>query len=232
MAGPVPLCRTTLSYAHPTILIASFTRSPQMKRLLDIVLAALSLLVLSVPMLLVALAVRFTSKGPALYWSDRVGKDNRIFRMPKFRTMQVGTPQLATHLLLDSKTWLTPIGALLRKTSVDELPQLWSVLIGHMSLVGPRPALFNQDDLIHKRTLNGIHTLAPGLTGWAQVHGRDELSVDDKVASDLWYLRNRSLRLDLCILCMTVWKVARRDGVVQADEAKQNVVTGCSSRAS
>lgn len=191
-----------------------------MKRLIDISIAGGCLLVLFLPLLLIAIAVKLTSNGPAVYWSDRVGRNNRIFRMPKFRTMQVGTPQLATHLLSDSKKWLTPIGALLRKTSLDELPQLWSVLKGDMSLVGPRPALFNQDDLICKRTTCGVHLLAPGLTGWAQIHGRDELSVDEKVDYDQWYLHHQSIPIDIWILYRTVWKVALQDGVVQADESR------------
>ena len=184
-----------------------------MKRLFDLLLGALLSVVLAVPMLLVALAVRVTSEGPILYWSDRVGLRNRIFRMPKFRTMRIDTPAVATHLLADPDRWLTPVGALLRKTSLDELPQLWSILKGDMSFVGPRPALYNQDDLIRLRTQRGVDALVPGLTGWAQVNGRDELSIPDKVALDEEYLRRRSLWLDVRILLLTFVKVARSDGV-------------------
>jgi O-antigen biosynthesis protein WbqP len=184
-----------------------------MKRLFDLLLGALALVVLAVPMLLVALAVRLSSQGPVLYWSDRVGMRNRNFRMPKFRTMRADTPPVATHLLPDPDAWLTPVGAFLRKTSLDELPQLWSILKGDMSFVGPRPALFNQDDLISLRTQRGVDALVPGLTGWAQVNGRDALSIPDKVALDEEYLRRRSLWLDLRILLLTFIKVARSDGV-------------------
>jgi O-antigen biosynthesis protein WbqP len=162
---------------------------------------------------LVALAVRLTSPGPALYWSDRVGRHNRIFRMPKFRSMRIDTPAVATHLLTDPSKYLTPIGPFLRKSSLDELPQLWSILKGDMSFVGPRPALFNQDDLIALRTQQGVHELVPGLTGWAQVNGRDELPIPQKVALDAEYLRRQSLTFDLRILWMTFVKVLRRDGV-------------------
>ena len=165
------------------------------------------------PFLVVALAVKLSSPGPALYWSDRVGRYNRIFRMPKFRSMRIGTPAVATHLLQDPGAWLTPIGAFLRKTSLDELPQLWSILVGDMSFVGPRPALFNQDNLVALRTEHGVHELVPGLTGWAQVNGRDELPIPDKVALDVEYLRRRSFLFDLRILWLTVVKVIRRDGV-------------------
>ncbi|MEJ5991359.1 sugar transferase [Ramlibacter sp. PS3R-8] len=184
-----------------------------MKRLFDLLLGTLALALLAVPMLLVALAVRLSSEGPILYWSDRVGIRNRIFRMPKFRTMRIGTPPVATHLLPEPDAWLTPIGAFLRKTSLDELPQLWSILKGDMSFVGPRPALFNQDDLISLRTQRGVDALVPGLTGWAQVNGRDALSIPDKVALDEEYLRRRSLWLDLRILLLTCIKVARSDGI-------------------
>ncbi len=162
---------------------------------------------------MVALAVKLTSPGPVLYWSDRVGRHNRIFRMPKFRSMRIGTPAVATHLLQDPDAWLTPIGAFLRKTSLDELPQLWSILAGDMSIVGPRPALFNQDDLIALRTERGVHELVPGLTGWAQVNGRDELPIPQKVELDVEYLRRRSFLFDLRIVWLTVIKVLRRDGV-------------------
>ena len=184
-----------------------------MKRLFDLVLTVLGVVVLALPLLMVALAVKLTSPGPALYWSDRVGRHNRIFRMPKFRSMRIGTPAVATHLLQDPDAWLTPIGAFLRKTSLDELPQLWSILAGDMSIVGPRPALFNQEDLIALRTERGVHELVPGLTGWAQVNGRDELPIPQKVELDVEYLRRRSLLFDLRIVWLTVVKVLRRDGV-------------------
>ena len=184
-----------------------------MKRLFDLVLTVLGVVVLALPLLMVALAVKLTSPGPALYWSDRVGRHNRIFRMPKFRSMRIGTPAVATHLLQDPDAWLTPIGAFLRKTSLDELPQLWSILAGDMSIVGPRPALFNQEDLIALRTERGVHELVPGLTGWAQVNGRDELPIPQKVELDVEYLRRRSFLFDLRIVWLTVVKVLRRDGV-------------------
>lgn len=184
-----------------------------MKRVFDVLLACLAALVLFVPVMLVASAVRLTSKGPALYWSDRVGRNNLIFKMPKFRSMRVGTPAVATHLLANPKAHLTPIGSFLRKSSLDELPQLWSILVGHMSFVGPRPALFNQQDLIELRTQKGVHTLVPGLTGWAQVNGRDELPIPQKVALDAEYLMRQSLWLDIKILWLTFLKVVQRDGV-------------------
>jgi len=184
-----------------------------MKRVFDVLLACLAALVLFVPVMLVAIAVRLTSKGPALYWSDRVGRNNLIFKMPKFRSMRVGTPAVATHLLANPKAHLTPIGSFLRKSSLDELPQLWSILVGHMSFVGPRPALFNQQDLIELRTQKGVHTLVPGLTGWAQVNGRDELPIPQKVALDAEYLMRQSLWLDIKILWLTFLKVVQRDGV-------------------
>lgn len=184
-----------------------------MKRALDLVLALLLLVPLAVPLLLLALLVRATSPGPALYWSDRIGRDNRIFRMPKFRSMRIGTPALATHLLPDPEQFLTPIGSFLRRTSLDELPQLWSVLIGDMSFVGPRPALFNQDDLIALRSACGVHRLVPGVTGWAQVNGRDELPIPEKVKLDEEYLHRRSCRFDLYILCLTLARVLHKDGV-------------------
>lgn len=161
----------------------------------------------------IAVAVLSTSKGPVIYWSRRVGRNNGIFKMPKFRTMGVGTPPLATHLLGNPKQYLTPVGSFLRRSSLDELPQLWSVLIGNMSLVGPRPALFNQHDLIQLRTKYGVHLLLPGLTGWAQVNGRDELSIEDKVALDVYYVENQSFGLDIKILWSTLIKVIRREGV-------------------
>ena len=184
-----------------------------MKRLFDLVLSLFGAVVLALPLLLVALAVKLTSPGPVLHWSDRVGRHNNIFRMPKFRSMRVGTPAVATHLLQDPDAWLTPIGAFLRKTSLDELPQLWSILVGDMSIVGPRPALFNQDDLVALRTEHGVHELVPGLTGWAQVNGRDELPIPRKVELDAEYLRRRSFLFDLWILWQTVVKVLKGDGV-------------------
>ncbi len=184
-----------------------------MKRLFDFALALVALSLLALPILIVALAVRMTSPGPVLYWSDRVGRNNRVFKMPKFRSMRIDTPAVATHLLQDPAKWLTPIGSFLRRSSVDELPQLWSILKGDMSLVGPRPALFNQDDLIALRTKHGIHQLLPGLTGWAQVNGRDELPIAEKVLLDVEYLRRRSFLFDLKILWLTASKVIAREGV-------------------
>jgi len=161
----------------------------------------------------VAIAVRLTSKGPVLYWSNRVGRNNVIFKMPKFRSMKKGTPMVATHILADARTHLTPIGSFLRKSSLDELPQLWSILAGDMSFVGPRPALFNQQDLISLRTEQGVHTLVPGLTGWAQVNGRDELPIPEKVKLDVVYLQKQSFWFDLRIIWMTLVKVLKSDGV-------------------
>lgn len=184
-----------------------------MKRLFDILLALLAFLPLFPLFLIVALAVRLTSRGPALYWSDRVGRNNAIFKMPKFRTMRIDTPAVATHLLDDPARWLTPIGAFLRKTSLDELPQLLSILRGDMSFVGPRPALFNQDDLIALRTEKRVHILTPGLTGWAQINGRDELPIPVKVDFDVWYLQHASLWLDMKIIILTFLKVLRSEGV-------------------
>lgn len=184
-----------------------------MKRLFDVTMVLLAAAFLMLPILLVALAVRLSSPGPALYWSDRVGRHNRIFKMPKFRSMRIDTPAVATHLLQNPEQWLTPIGSLLRKSSLDELPQLWSILKGDMSFVGPRPALFNQDDLIALRTEKGVHELVPGLTGWAQINGRDELPIPQKVQLDAEYLQRRSLLFDLKILWMTGSKVLVRDGV-------------------
>lgn len=180
-----------------------------MKRAFDFVLAGGALVALSPVLLATALAVRVTSRGPAIYWSDRVGRDNKLFRMPKFRSMRIETPAVATHLLTDTSAWLTPIGGFLRKSSLDELPQLWSIVVGDMSIVGPRPALFNQDDLIGLRTEHGVHKLRPGLTGWAQVNGRDELPIPDKVRLDAEYLNNRSFAMDLKTIWMTVGKVLR-----------------------
>ncbi|WP_026035929.1 sugar transferase [Cupriavidus sp. BIS7] len=184
-----------------------------MKRLFDLLLAMAAALIFLVPALVVALLVRLTSRGPALYWSDRVGRDNKIFRMPKFRSMRVGTPVVATDLLVDPGSHLTPIGSFLRKSSLDELPQLWSILSGSMSFVGPRPALFNQFDLIELRTRQGIHELVPGLTGWAQVNGRDTLPVVEKVRMDLEYLKRRSFCFDMRILWLTLAKAIQREGI-------------------
>jgi O-antigen biosynthesis protein WbqP len=184
-----------------------------MKRLVDCVLVVLVSMILLVPVILVWLAVRLTSPGPALYWSDRVGRNNQIFKMPKFRSMQINTPAVATHLLYNPANYLTPIGSFLRKSSLDELPQLWSILRGDMSFVGPRPALFNQDDLVALRTKFGVEQCLPGLTGWAQVNGRDELPIPIKVQYDVEYLQCQSLAFDFYILWLTLLKVVRRDGV-------------------
>jgi O-antigen biosynthesis protein WbqP len=183
------------------------------KRIFDILLSLLFLLLLSPLFAILALVIKATSRGPILYWSSRVGKNNELFQMPKFRSMRIDTPQLPTHLLSNSATYLTPIGSFLRRSSLDELPQLYSILTGDLSFVGPRPALFNQDDLVALRTERGIHILVPGLTGWAQVNGRDELPIPVKVQFDYEYLQRWSFRFDLKILTMTVLKVARREGV-------------------
>jgi O-antigen biosynthesis protein WbqP len=183
------------------------------KRAFDFVASAAGLLILWPLMLGVGLAVRIESAGPALHWSRRVGRENRIFAMPKFRTMRVGTPDVATHLLADPGQWITPLGRFLRRTSLDELPQLWSVLIGHMSLVGPRPALFNQEDLVELRTQAGVHVLRPGVTGWAQVNGRDELPIPEKVRLDAEYLARHSLGFDLRILIVTATAALSGRGV-------------------
>ena len=183
------------------------------KRLFDLVLAALASLILIIPCAVVAVMVRITSPGPILYWSDRVGRGNGIFKMPKFRSMRVGTPALATHLLTDPDSHLTPVGSFLRKSSLDELPQLWSIIKGDMSFVGPRPALYNQQDLIELRTQSGVHVLVPGLTGWAQVNGRDELPIPQKVAFDTEYLRRKSIVFDIRILFLTLLKVIMRNDV-------------------
>lgn len=184
-----------------------------MKRLFDLTFAVFLISIFAILILVVAAMVRLTSPGPALYWSDRVGLRNKIFRMPKFRSMRLGTPPVASHLLANPQTYLTPIGPFLRKSSLDELPQLWCILVGDMSFVGPRPALFNQSDLIALRTAKGVDTLVPGLTGWAQINGRDELPIPDKVELDAEYLRRRSLWFDIRILWMTAVKVLRRDDV-------------------
>ena len=184
-----------------------------MKRIFDLALALVAALLLALPVFMVMLAVRLTSPGPALYWSDRVGRHNQLFKMPKFRSMRIDTPAVATHLLSNPEQWLTPIGSFLRRTSLDELPQLWSIVKGDMSFVGPRPALFNQDDLIALRTERGVHELLPGLTGWAQVNGRDEIPVPQKVQLDEEYLHRQSFNFDLRILWITALKVWSRDDV-------------------
>ena len=184
-----------------------------MKRAFDFSMALMAMLLFFPLMILVALAVRLTSPGPALYWSNRVGRHNQLFGMPKFRTMRTDTPAVATHLLQNPDSFLTPIGSFLRKTSLDELPQLWSILCGDMSIVGPRPALFNQHDLIALRTQHGVDQIAPGLTGWAQINGRDELAIPDKVAFDVEYLQRQSFWFDLQIIVLTVVRVLRRDAV-------------------
>ncbi len=184
-----------------------------MKRLFDLILVMIAVAVLLLPLIVLPMLVRLTSPGPALYWSSRVGRHNKIFKMPKFRSMGVDTPALATHLLPNPEAYITPIGAFLRKSSLDELPQLWSILRGDMSFVGPRPALYNQYDLIELRTQNDIHTLSPGLTGWAQVNGRDELPIPEKVALDVEYLRCKGAWFDIKILWLTFIKVLQRDGV-------------------
>lgn len=201
---------TTTVASSPSL---SARRLPAWKRSIDLVLGG-TLLILSSPLFLLCwAAVRLTSPGPALYWSERVGKDNRLFVMPKFRTMRVDAPQVATHLLQRPERYLTPIGALLRKTSLDELPQLVSVWSGDLSLVGPRPALFNQDDLVALRTAYGVHRLVPGITGWAQVNGRDGLAIPLKVRYDAEYMAAQSLLLDLKILALTLWRVLKAEGV-------------------
>jgi len=184
-----------------------------MKRLFDLCLALIAALILALPFAIVWLMVRVTSKGPALYWSDRVGRHNVIFKMPKFRSMRVDTPAVATHLLNNPQQFLTPIGSFLRKSSLDELPQLLSIIKGDMSFVGPRPALFNQDDLIALRTQYGVDSLVPGLTGWAQINGRDELPIPDKVNLDVAYMQRQSLWFDVQIIVLTFIKVLRRDGI-------------------
>jgi O-antigen biosynthesis protein WbqP len=184
-----------------------------MKRTFNIFFSLLAIIGFAIPMLVVALLIKLTSKGPVLYWSDRVGRDNTIFKMPKFRTMRIETPAVATHLLGDPDHWLIPIGKFLRNSSIDELPQLFSIIMGDMSVVGPRPALFNQDDLIALRTAKGVHRLTPGLTGWAQINGRDDIPIPIKVDLDAYYLENRSFLLDLKIIFWTLEKVVRSEGV-------------------
>ncbi|MDD5052220.1 MAG: sugar transferase [Sulfuricurvum sp.] len=184
-----------------------------LKRLFDIVIAGITTFVFFPLIIISAILVRITSKGPILYWSKRIGKNNTIFLMPKFRTMRINTPTVATHLLVDPQLYLTPIGSFLRQSSLDELPQLWSILKGDMSFVGPRPALFNQDDLIEQRTKACVHILTPGLTGWAQINGRDELPIPEKVALDTQYLHLQSFTFDLKIILLTFLKVIKKDGV-------------------
>ena len=185
-----------------------------MKKIFDFIVSCGALFILSVPMLIIAVCIKFTSAGPVLYWSKRIGKNNQIFKMPKFRTMLTDTPAVATHLLDDPRKYVTALGKILRKTSLDELPQLLSILKGDMSFVGPRPALFNQDDLIELRTKKKIHRLTPGLTGWAQINGRDELPIPVKVAFDEYYLKNRSFMFDMKIIFQTFLKVALRKGII------------------
>ncbi len=185
----------------------------RVKRLFDTIVAAVLLVVLFIPMLFIGLAVKLSSRGPALFWSRRVGLDNRIFMMPKFRTMYSNTPDVATHLLEDPEMYLTPIGSVLRRYSLDELPQIWSILKGDMSLVGPRPALHNQDDLVEFRTAKGIHMLTPGITGWAQVNGRDSISIPVKVQYEEYYMKHRSFLFDMKILWMTFLKVVKSEGI-------------------
>lgn len=184
-----------------------------MKRAFDISLALIALAFCAVPLLVFALLVKIDSRGPVLYWSDRVGRNNDLFPMPKFRTMRLGTPAVATHLLTNPDAHITRVGRFLRKSSLDELPQLFCILRGDMSFVGPRPALFNQDDLVALRTRKGVHRLLPGLTGWAQVNGRDDLPIPVKVECDEYYLKNRSMALDLKIIFLTFQKLLTREGV-------------------
>ena len=197
----------------PHVINLVFKAKLMVKRFFDIGLGLILSIVLLSLMILVALSIRLTSKGPVLYWSDRVGRENCIFKMPKFRSMQMDTPAVATHLLSDPDAYLSPIGGFLRRSSLDELPQLWSILKGDMSFVGPRPALFNQDDLITLRIEYGVDKLTPGLTGWAQVNGRDELPIPQKVALDVVYMERQSFWFDIKILWMTFMKVVKRDGV-------------------
>ncbi len=184
-----------------------------MKRIIDVVIAGSAAVLLCIPILIIAVLVKMTSPGPILYWSVRVGQNNQLFKMPKFRSMRIDTPEVATHMLSNPSSYLTPIGWFLRKSSLDELPQLWSILSGNLSLVGPRPALFNQYDLIELRTQTGVHKLMPGLTGWAQVNGRDELPIPQKVELDTEYLDRKSICFDLKIIWMTAIKVIQSDGV-------------------
>ena len=185
-----------------------------MKRLLDLALSTTAMVIFFIPLCILAVLVKFTSRGPVLYWSDRVGQDNKLFRMPKLRTMRVDTPVVATHLLTNPAQFLSPIGGFLRKSSLDEIPQLWCIIKGEMSIVGPRPALFNQHNLIELRTSQGVHMARPGLTGWAQVNGRDELPIPEKVKLDLHYVQEQSLAFDFKVIMLTFVKVIRRDGIV------------------
>jgi O-antigen biosynthesis protein WbqP len=184
-----------------------------MKRVLDLSMAIMATAALLVPACVIVILVKITSPGPSLYWSERVGRNNKIFRMPKFRSMKVNTPAVATHLLSNAVGYLTPVGSFLRRSSLDELPQLWSILKGDMTFVGPRPALFNQHDLIELRTKAGVHKLLPGLTGWAQINGRDDLPIPEKVALDIEYLQKKSMLFDIKIICFTAMKVLKRDNV-------------------
>jgi O-antigen biosynthesis protein WbqP len=184
-----------------------------MKRFFDVFASLIITVLFAIPLLIIAIAVRISSRGPIFFWSKRIGRDNQIFQMPKFRSMRIDTPTVATHLLQNPDQWLTPIGSFLRKSSLDELPQLWCIFKGDMSFVGPRPALFNQDDLIAMRTERGVHQLVPGLTGWAQVNGRDELPIPKKVELDFEYLQRKSFLFDLKIIWITALKVVVRDGV-------------------
>ncbi len=204
--------------AAPQVARAGEVRLPgrsylRAKRIFDIVAACSLLVVLGIPMLVIAAIIRLTSKGPALYWSDRVGIENCIFKMPKFRSMRTDAPQLATHLFRDPDAYLTPVGKFLRRTSLDELPQLFSILKGDISFVGPRPALFNQDDLVALRTERGVQKLIPGLTGWAQINGRDSIPIPHKVELDAWYLSHCSFWMDIKILLLTVFKVMRTEDI-------------------
>ncbi|OYO31184.1 sugar transferase [Janthinobacterium sp. PC23-8] len=185
-----------------------------MKRVFDLLMSLIAAVIFFIPLCLLAIVVKATSKGPVLYWSDRVGRGNRIFSMPKLRTMRVDTPVVATHLLADPKTFLTPVGGFLRKSSLDEIPQLWCIICGDMSVVGPRPALFNQQNLIDLRTEQNVHLIRPGLTGWAQINGRDELPIPEKVKLDAEYLRLQSFTFDIKVIMLTALKVVRRDGIV------------------
>ena len=182
-------------------------------RLFNILVSLLAGILLVIPLIIVSLLVKLTSPGPIIHWSKRIGKNNALFLMPKFRTMKIDTPQVATHLLQNGENFLTPIGSFLRKSSLDEIPQLWSVLIGDMNLVGPRPALYNQDDLVELRTKLGVHKIAPGVTGWAQINGRDELPIPEKVKFDCEYLEKRSIGFDVKIICLTVYKVLKRANI-------------------
>jgi O-antigen biosynthesis protein WbqP len=191
----------------------TFFQIQQIKRVFDLVFSIFSLVIFCLPIVVIALSICMTSKGPILYWSNRIGRKNKTFKMPKFRSMRIDAPAVATHLLSNPDQWLTPIGSFLRRSSLDELPQLWSILKGDMSFVGPRPALFNQDDLIKLRTEKGVHEVLPGLTGWAQINGRDEIPIPQKVQLDAEYLHRQSILFDLKILWMTALKVFNRDGV-------------------